>query len=186
MKVTKQREHGFLVKPFGTGGKLYLACTILLYVDLKDATGLLTEQELWKTLPDQLGETPVLDVGMPKPRGEVLATGACWAPRGTTRPASEVSITVGGLTKTLNVFGDRHWTPSRVISDPEPFEAVPITWENAFGGPGFDANPVGKGVAPARLADDRDAVPLPNIEDPGRLIGAPSDRPSRPGSVLWT
>ncbi len=189
MKIFKEKEHAIFLKPFGIRDSLYLGVTVFLYVDLRDPRSLLKEQDLWKTVPDQLGENPVLDMGMPKPRGEVLVTGACCAPRGTRRPALEVSASVGDLRKTLHVFGDRHWTSARTISDPEPFEAVPVTWGRAFGGPGFDPNPKGKGMSPITLADGRNRVPLPNIEAPDRLIGSPSDRPEPAGfgplEVMW-
>lgn len=189
MKIFKEKEHALFLKPFGVRDSLYLAVTVFLYVDLRDPKDLLKEQDLWKTVPEQLGDNPVLDMGMPKPRGEVLVTGACCAPRGTRRPASEVSASVGNLRKTLHVFGDRHWTSARTISDPEPFETMPVTWDRAFGGAGFDPNPTGKGMAPITLADGRNRVPLPNIEAPDRPIGAPSDRPEPAGfgplDVMW-
>src|SRR5690348_15972802 len=57
---------------------------------------------------------------------------------------------------------------------------MPITWANAFGGAGYPQNPLGKGYAPIR--DDRgEHHPLPNIEDPRRLISRPNERPAPMG-----
>ncbi|MFH1488434.1 MAG: DUF2169 domain-containing protein [Pseudomonadota bacterium] len=192
MKVFKKKDHSLLVKPFGIKDTLYLACTILIFFDLNDPEGPLTEQELWATIPGELGQDGILDIGMPKPRAEVLVRGKCFAPGGTLRPASEVSFKVGGLQKGLSVFGNRFWKRSgsvQVITDPEPFKEMSITWKNAFGGGEFDKNPVGKGIRPVLLSDGQTLIPLPNIEDPKGLIGSPSDRPDPAGigpiDVMW-
>jgi len=124
-------------------------------------------------------------MGMPKPRGEVVVTGSCVAPKGTTRVASEVSVRVGELRKSLNIFGDRFWVREggimKLIKDPEPFAEIPITYEKAFGGEGFKKNPLGKGIDSVVASNGRTVIPLPNIEDPGRIIGSPSDRPDPAG-----
>ncbi len=192
MKVFKKNEHSLLIKPFGIKDTLYLATTILIFFDLTNPDDLLTEQELWKTIPDELGQGGVLDMGMPKPRGEVLITGKCFAPRGTSRPASEVSFRVGDLRKSLNVFGDRFWKRTggvNVISDPEPFKEIEISWKNAFGGEEFDKNPLGKGIAPVLSPEGQTIIPLPNIENPEHLIGSPADRPEPAGfgplDLMW-
>ncbi len=157
MKVFKKKNHSLFLKPFGVEAKLYLALTVFIYFDLNSPDDPLTEQELWKTIPEQLKPVPVLDGGMPKPRGEVLVTGSCFSPRGTTRKASTVSFRVGGLSKELAVFGDRFWQRNggvmSVISDPAPFSEMPLTWKNAFGGPGFLDNPLGKGMGPVAGSD---------------------------------
>ena len=192
MKVTKKSEHALLVKPFGANGRLYLACSILIYFDLADPASLLREKDLWEQLPEQIGSSVVLDMGMPKPRGEVVVTGKCFAPRGTSRPASEISLQVGTLRKRLNVFGNRYWKQAggvMVMTDPEPFKEMPVTWQNAFGGESFDKNPLGKGIDPVQLPDGQTVVPLPTIENPEKLIGSASDRPDPAGiapiDVMW-
>lgn len=184
MKVFKDKEHSLLVRPFGIRDSLYLACTVLVFFDLNRPEDLLGEQELWSVVPGLLGPEGVLDAGMPKPQGEVLVTGSCFAPAGTERPASEVSFRLGSLAKRLAVFGDRAWAGTAagaVITDPKPFQEMPVTWKNAFGGEGFDRNPYGKGLHPAPSSDGRNRIPLPNIEDPRDLIGSPSQRPEPAG-----
>jgi len=185
MKIFKKNDHSLLIKTFGIKNTLYMVCTVLSFFDLNNPDEPLSEQELWKTIPDQLGQAGILDMGMPKPRGEVVVMGSCVAPRGTRRVASEVSVHVGALKKTLNIFGDRFWISEggimKLISDPEPFTEIPITYEKAFGGKGFDKNPLGKGIEPVVVPDGRTLIPLPNIEESGRLIGSPSDRPAPAG-----
>lgn len=184
MKVFKDKEHSLLVRPFGIRDTLYLACTVLVFFDLNRPEDLLQEQELWSVVPGLLGPERILDAGMPKPRAEVLVTGSCFAPAGTERPASEISFRLGPLNKRLAVFGDRVWAGTAggaVVTDPKPFREMPVTWENAFGGEGFDRNPSGKGLHPVPSPGGRDRVPLPNIEDPRDLIGSPSQRPEPAG-----
>jgi len=95
---------------------------------------------------------------------------------------------VGALQKVLRVFGDRTWGafgPSR----PEPFVAMPLVWERAYGGvdrrsdtPEKDwdwRNPVGTGYAVS--SRNAQGLKLPNIEDPKHLIGSWSDRPAPAG-----
>ncbi|RJR33220.1 MAG: DUF2169 domain-containing protein [Desulfobacteraceae bacterium] len=184
MKVFKKNEHSLLIKPFGLRGRIYLACTALLYFDLRDPDKLLREQELWSTVPALLGQGSGLDAGMPKERGEFLVLGKCFASRGTRRTSSEVSVRVGSLEKRLLLFGNRYWMEgggSRVFTDPSPFAEIPLLWENGFGGKGYERNPVGKGIHPIPMQDGRSLVPLPNIEDPSRLIVSPDDRPEPSG-----
>ncbi|MBN1102958.1 MAG: DUF2169 domain-containing protein [Deltaproteobacteria bacterium] len=193
MKVYKKNQHSLFVKPFGVHDRLYLALTVFIYFDLTAPDDPLTEQELWKSVPEQLKPNPILDVGMPKPRAEVLVTGSCFAPRGSSRNASMVSVAVGTMRKELAVFGDRFWKGHAeelmTISDPLPFSEMPLTWSNAFGGKDFAENPLGKGIHPVFREDGESLVPLPNVEYPGNLIGAPSQRPAPAGlgpvDLMW-
>ena len=99
-----------------------------------------------------------------KPFAEVLLKGTCYPPGGAD-VVCEPSFRVGEWEKKLRVFGPRTYKPGLLLSgfasDPEPFTHLPLTWENAYGGPGFPPNPVGKGW------DDQE---LPQIEDPHRPI----------------
>ena len=185
MKIYKKNHHSLFIKPFGIGDKLYLTLSVFIYFDLTNPDEPLTEQELWKTIPEQLKPMPVLDVGMAKPRGEVLINGSCFSPKGSTRQASMVSVRVGEMKKELAVFGDRYWKKTIVgvasVTEPVPFSEMPITWKNAFGGKEFADNPTGKGIDPVVTINGDSLVPLPNIEYPHKLIGSPSDRPAPAG-----
>lgn len=192
MKIFKERRHALINRPVEIKGVSYLSMGLMLYFDLTAPDELHTEQELWQELTPLLGEQGYLDQGWPKPRGEVICMGACHAPRGTTVPAARVRLKVGPVDKTLNVFGDRFWRTGpdglQRMSEALPFSAIPLDWAHAFGGPDFDRNPLGKGIASVRRADGATAVPLPNIEG-AALIGAPTDRPDPVGmaplDMLW-
>jgi hypothetical protein len=103
----------------------------------------------------------------------------------------DVELRVGQLEKRVRVFGNRHWQ-SKIgavgMSAPEPFDRIPLVWEQSFGGKDLTAadpkhhsqetrNPVGLGFRSKNTQQDVDGAPLPNIEDPRHLISAPSDHP---------
>lgn len=105
-----------------------------------------------------------------KPRADVLLVGSCHA-GAKLQEVVPVTLRVGSWSKTLQVSGDRHWEVLGA-SRARPFDVVPLEYERAFGGPGFEENPVGVGFTPR----DVQGVPvlrLPNIE----LPGAPLERP---------
>jgi uncharacterized protein YjbI with pentapeptide repeats len=122
------------------------------------------------------------DFALVKPRGECFLAGTAWAPR---EPCSilPVEVHVGSIEKRLGIIGDREWKKSllgRSVTDPEPFQSMPLRLERCFGGEGFDPNPIGRG-----FAETGDRWLLPNIEDPAAIIDSPRARP-RPASAFPT
>ena len=180
MKVFKENQHSFFPRSFGIRNTFYFSVGVMMFFDLTASENLLTEQELWETIPPQLGPTPVIDQGYPKPRGEVLVTGSCFAPNGETRQASQVRVRVGEIDKRLNIHGDRYWK-NGIITKAEPFVEMPIIWPNAYGGGDFKKNPLGKGRIEMPMPDGSMHIPLPNIEDPAHQIGSPGDSPNPAG-----
>lgn len=124
------------------------------------------------------------DFAFYKPATDILMKGSCHTPEGEALPVCPVSFGLEGEQQSLYVFGDRQWQKSllggKEASKAEPFTRMPLCFENSFGGEGFDANPVGKGVNDERL---------PNIEHPDFLIVTPDDRPQPVGFAplhsLW-
>jgi uncharacterized protein YjbI with pentapeptide repeats len=107
------------------------------------------------------------DFAVFKPRADVTLTGTAHAPSGSA-PFMAVRFRLGseenGFDRRIVVFGARRWARGLLgdsASAPEPFTALPLVHEHAFGGPGIDSNPVGTG--------HRSAL-LPNLEDPSHLI----------------
>lgn len=110
-----------------------------------------------------------------KPRTDLLLTGTCHTPGGKPAQACPVTFRVGAFSKTLACIGNRVWHKGMVfakVGETEPFNQLPVTWANAFGGPKFAANPAGKG--------HKDGL-LPNIEHPDRLITGYGDKPEPAG-----
>jgi uncharacterized protein YjbI with pentapeptide repeats len=186
MKVIKPLNQGVLFRVFEDGRRSYFAVTILHAFPFSPAASLLIpEVDMWKAVAAELGKDAILDAAMPKSRAEVLLCATCFAPKGKPVPAYEVSFRLGTMSKDLFVFGDRYWKKRaallNVISDPEPFLTMPITWDRAFGGPDSKWNPAGKGLDVIKLKSGETARPLPNIEDPKHLIGSPRDNPRPAG-----
>ncbi len=111
-----------------------------------------------------------------KPRADVLLVGTCHAPGG--QPALEVPVTfrVGSNSKSLVVSGERIWTGRVGLPIAAPFLSVPLNWEFAYGGPGFDRNPLGRGFASIKLADGTTSHQLPLIELPNNRLRSPRDK----------
>jgi len=184
MKTIKPINQSLLYKTYEADRKFYL-CTVVLSYFSFDSPSLLSEPDLWKFAGAELGKDAMLDMCMPKPRGEVLVVGKCFTPEGKPTPAYEVSLQMGPIDKTLYVFGDRFWKRKgrilKTISDPLPFTEMDISYENAFGGPDYKKNPLGKGQASIKTDTGNTVHPLPNIEDPHDLIDSPKKKPDPAG-----
>jgi hypothetical protein len=138
--------------------------------------------------PAQTSLRALGEFGLPKPATDVLLIGQALAARADTR-VLDVALRVGLVHKTVRVFGERRWEKGASgwqPSFPEPFDAIPLRWELAFGGRAAEPvdaseyeprNPVGRGFVGRRdtVIADR---PLPNLEDPRQLLRAPFDRPA--------
>ena len=134
------------------------------------------------------------EVAFTKPGTDVVLVGHAYADRPGARH-TDVALQVGPIRKTVRVFGDRRWISSmgfEKISDPAPFERIPLQWERAFGG--WDRtsndpsdhrvekrNPVGVGFRDKVLGVRMDGLPVPNLEDPRAPIRYPADKPTPVG-----
>lgn len=119
-----------------------------------------------------------------KPRADVLVRGTAYAPAGRAVDRLRVSIKVGQRLKSLAVFGDRLWLPEgagAVSSAPAPFTVMPLDYAHAFGGPGYPANPLGRGYGPSELPDGRRVHLRPNVESLSAPTATRSDRPDPAG-----
>jgi uncharacterized protein YjbI with pentapeptide repeats len=179
MKTIKPQKLGLLHRTFEDEGTCFFVVTVLACFSFGATPTLYNEVDLWKLVAAELGQNVPLDLAMPKRRGEVLLSAKAYARERVPIPARRVRVKLGAVDKTLWVAGDRRWTRSGT-TEPEPFVEMPITWDRAFGGAGFASNPSGKGAAPISI-DGVEVWPLPNIEDPRRLVRSPDDRPSPAG-----
>jgi hypothetical protein len=129
------------------------------------------------------------DICLMKPGTDVLLIGQAHAHRGQPAAHVDVHLEVGPVHKIVRVFGERYWQANATgvsITSPEPFTAMPLVWERAFGGTeateqGPDAeprNPVGRGFRSAHSERPLDGLPLPNLEDPFSPIESWKQRPA--------
>lgn len=135
-------------------------------------------------------ETDVLPF---KPVTDIVVTGKAYAPQGRKTPSFDAGIRVGETAKSIRVFGDRVWEQEPKIktlyriSRARPVTEMELRYERAFGGNAPDnsqyvrENPVGTGFFPELAKEGIKDRPLPNIEDPDRLITAVQDTPPPAG-----
>ena len=133
--------------------------------------------------PDSSSIAQESELSPPKPATDLFLRGSALPPQpGATWV--QVGFHVGDQGVWASVFGDRFWTRSMgvaEISEPKPFESIPLIWENSFGG--WDAspekeshqeweptNPVGRGFRAKHSELPWEGMALPNIEDPANLI----------------
>lgn len=146
------------------------------------------------------GDDPPLPPGTDffpwKPYTDVVVQGSAFAPGGRPTARSQVSLQVGEYTRSIAVFGRREvgWDSAGKlrIGEPEPFDEIPLTWENAYGGvdprvpapepvevpdflllqrdhPGlYPRNPFGRGYL--AHPDPLESLEMPNLEDPTDLL----------------
>jgi hypothetical protein len=106
-----------------------------------------------------------------KPATDVVVLGHAYAPADRLTTRCEISIQVGSVSKVIAVFGDRiaqHYGDSIVFSVPQPFMALPLVFERAYGGSGYPRNPVGCGFVVGAMPEH--PISLPNFEDPFDLL----------------
>jgi len=120
-----------------------------------------------------------------KPATDIIMTGLACASGQQMTNQLDVHLSVGKVSKSVRVFGDRQWIDGQ-ISHPAPFKTMPLVYEKSFGGMHFvegeidsseERNPLGCGFAGNRSAREMNGVPLPNLEDPRDLISAHTQTP---------
>lgn len=128
-----------------------------------------------------------------KPQTDIILHGHAHAPAGKPVTQIDVAMRVGSLGKRLRVFGDRYWKKGfwgMKMTQPAPFEKMPITYERAFGG--WDQtsdnpkkhswesrNPIGTGFAVK--ANHLEGQKAANVENPDHLITSWKQRPPPAG-----
>ena len=171
MRIIKPLRLGAMHRPFQKDGRDWLALTAIGMTTLRGERVLLPEPELWETAARALGSDGVLDASMPKSQPEFLVTGYAFTHHQDDKTQTAVSVQVGRRSKVLAVFGDRFWINGRP-SPPQAFDALPIDWQHAYGGPDHEENPMGIGHS-EEVVNGLRVRRLPNIEIPGHLLQRP-------------
>jgi hypothetical protein len=144
MKIIKPTKLPVLHRVVEIRRRPYFHIAGILAFPLASPRALLDEMAFWQASASALGERGVFDDGFAKARGELLVCGSFFAPQGKPVTASFVRARLGGIDKRLAVVGNRTWR-NQVPTEPEPFTTMPIDWAHAFGGAGFDRNPLRQG-----------------------------------------
>jgi uncharacterized protein YjbI with pentapeptide repeats len=126
------------------------------------------QPELAGDVPDPEAKGSIrysMDLVPVKPFIDLLLVGRACVP-GRPAPAVPVTFSVGRWSKTLYVVGDRVAKKSLVsaaMTDPAPFESLPLDWGRSYGGSDWTRNPAGRGRDERELPDGSRGRPLPNI-----------------------
>ena len=113
-----------------------------------------------------------------KPAADAVLVGKCHVPGTSPVPSCNVSFQVGSRTRSLRVSGERVWRKelfSTKASDPQVFRELDLRYERSYGGPGFQPNPIGKGIKILEVNGHRVQL-LPNIEDPRFFVDSPKSQ----------
>lgn len=145
---------------------------------LADEQAFVTGDEFWEDDPER-SLRYAEDLALVKPQGEVWLTGTLR----TLEPVQQLACyaRVGDVEMRFDVIGDRWWRSDGGQTEPTWFKEMPLCWERSFGGPGFEPNPVGHGLAPDP-GDAEGRIALPNVEHHGRLMRSPRERPEPAGA----
>ena len=171
---------GVLTRPYGYLEQSRLGVLAYTLIDFNGPEPrLVPEAEITTHLLPTMDCHGILDLVLPKTRPEFLVSGAAYTAHQQDKTQCAVRVKVADKEKSLLVFGDRCWLDNR-ISDPQPFEQMPIAWANAFGGAGFDENPDGKGIG-RELINGVWTTRLPNVELPTERISSKTQRPRPAG-----
>lgn len=126
------------------------------------------------------------DMHIGKPATDIVMLGHACVPDHKEATQLDVNLSVGQVNKTVHVFGDRQWKDGK-MTHPAPFKTMAMVYEKAYGGVHMangqlvrseTRNPVGRGFAGSRKAEEMNGVPLPNLEDPRQLIRDHGDQPA--------
>lgn len=178
MKVIKPMTLGALTRSYRFGGERRFVVSALGFFPLGVAVQRFsTENEQWPMVVNALASLGIpqpLDEVFVKPRAELLVTGSAYAPQGEAVQRMQVTLAAAGVSKALNVIGDREWRygPWLRIDEPQPFVSKPLGYARAFGGARHAGNPLGKGYNRNRFAaligTNRGA--MPNLELPDEPV----------------
>ena len=147
-----------------------LSCVVKARCPLQAEQLQLSDQPVFPTGPEWLDddpEGPLLwagDFAPMKEQVDILFRGSCHLPDGSAE--SQIHLAVGDWSKELIVSGERRWQKSFFkwsIGPTTAVPSVPLDGRYAFGGPGMDRNPWGRGYK-GHMAAVGDL--LPQIEYP--------------------
>ncbi|RIX74284.1 DUF2169 domain-containing protein [Acidovorax cavernicola] len=170
MKFAKPSRLSLLQRPYRWEGKDRLGVSVLGLISLGPEPRLHADPELWKLATEQIGPGNVLDLAIPKRVPEWLLSGNAYTAHQHDKTACAVQVRIGGLQKSLTVFGDRYWLGSRA-TEPRAFEHMPLDWAHAYGGPMVAENPLGIG-SQDELINGVATRRLPHIESPTSRMAA--------------
>jgi hypothetical protein len=139
----------------------------------------LVDADLFTGEPGRSSTLVECDYALEKPYCDLLLNGTAYAPGGRAVQRMMVGLQLGNWRKSFAVYGDRVWRSAGISyfpSQPAPFERMPISYDNAFGGTddrfrdpsrhrSYLPNPVGRGWHYHMYRELVVDSPLPNTEE---------------------
>lgn len=111
------------------------------------------------------------DEAVKKQQGEFIVLGKAYAPNQMPAERVTVSVKCGNIQKSLLVSGPRDWQGlNGTLQRPRPFTEQEISYKYAFGGEGFNDNPVGIGAREITNEQGDKIHPIPHIEYPHKAV----------------
>ncbi|MCX7123049.1 MAG: DUF2169 domain-containing protein [Gammaproteobacteria bacterium] len=170
MSVIKGDSVIFTKNVFQWKQKYYAVLGAAIGFRLKGSKKLVSEQDMQNIWPI-LSLESAIDEGYPKSRAEVLVMGNVKLPK--DKKPNFIHFKMQDIDKTLAVHSHKVWEKIGFsMLDTRPVEraedTAPLSWEHAFGGKGFLANPSGKGFAASRFdfSDKDKPVTYPHFMSP--------------------
>jgi hypothetical protein len=161
-----------------------VACKVTYRLTERGSLEPLAADQMWPVYGEPAifnGVTLLPELEYRKQGVDILVFGQAVAPQG--KPVTQMSVRVecGAVNHHIEVFGNRQWKKSWgrfSISEPEPFAAMSINNDRAFGGKATMAgeevvhsvNPDGRGFCLSK--DEVEGKALPNLELPGERISS--------------
>ena len=170
MSVIKPDEMIFTKNVFQWKGLYYASLSAAVGFYLNKPVRHYSEQKMQNIWPT-LNLESAIDEGYPKSRAEVLVMGNVKLPK--NKNPNLIHLKMQGIDKKLAVHGHKVWEKIGFSTlDTKPVvraeDTIPLSWEHAFGGKGFLANPSGKGFAVSRFdfSDKGKPVAYPHFMSP--------------------
>ncbi|MEA1966868.1 MAG: DUF2169 domain-containing protein, partial [Thermodesulfobacteriota bacterium] len=167
MDIIRPMQLGFNQRVLEQNRQFYFTASATLGINLQTGEEQIDALFLKDAFQGNPDNPPLLDLGFPKPNGEFLLSGSYHCPSQSPVKGGEVTARIGNIEKKLYVFGPRKWQHG-FPSEPEEITSMPLILQNAFGGEGYENNPVGRGF--------QDGL-LPCIEYPKTLVASQKDKP---------
>jgi uncharacterized protein YjbI with pentapeptide repeats len=154
------------------GGKPFLAVSAFLGFNMDGVPGMLSPADSFGAAAGALSEAAdqgcVFDLGLPKPRGEMLAAGSCYPPPGAESAGSaSASLRLGRISREFLAVGEAPLLgpgPGK----PAPFSSVPLDWRRTARGA---RNPAGQLRGETRTAYGA-ILGFPQVTDRREMGGA--------------
>ena len=142
-----------------------LAVTLLVpfYLHHDGESAASSSSPVWDAIKPALEGYSTFDEGWPKLQGEYLVCGAAYPPTDARQQPVSAQVSVGHLNKRLAVFGDRFFNAMGGMSDPLPFERMPISPAPLWVAKGLMVTLMAKGLCHSKQMTGRINTPYPTL-----------------------